>query len=76
MRAFKYISMVVLISMLFSCEDVVELDLDGDGGDLVIDAWINTRSETQEIRLSLSQSFFISNIIIVRVAEVVVSNET
>lgn len=76
MRAFKYISMVVLISMLFSCEDVVELDLDGDGGDLVIDAWINTRSETQEIRLSLSQSFFSSNTVIVRDAEVVVTNET
>ncbi len=76
MRALKYIALLLLISMLFSCEDVVELDIDGDGGDVVIDAWINNKPETQEIRLTLSQSFFNSSTTILRDAEVRVTNET
>ncbi len=76
MRILTYTSILLLCATLFSCEDVVELDLDGEGGDVVIDAWINNKSETQGIRLTLSQSFFNSNTIIVRDAVVLVNNET
>ena len=76
MGALKYISVLLLFPLLFSCEDVVDLDIDGDGGDVVIDAWINTKPETQEIRLTLSQSFFNSTTTILRDAVVHVTNET
>ncbi len=57
----KQIQLYILLSLLLaamSCEDVIEIDTKDNAGDLVIDAWVDTRSQTQEIRLTLSQGFF------------------
>jgi hypothetical protein len=58
MNITKYIILGFLAMILFGCEDVIDIDIDSSGGDLVIDAWIDTRSQTQSIRLALSQEYF------------------
>ena len=51
------ISMALIVTAL-SCTDVVDIELESASSDLVIDAWLNNKSEVQKIRLSLSQPYF------------------
>ena len=47
-----------LILFLSSCEDVVDLELEEDGAQLVVDAWINDKPETQVIKLRRTIPYF------------------
>lgn len=49
---------VVIILVISGCTDVVEVDIDPADDQLVVDAWINNKSEAQTIRLTLSQPYF------------------
>lgn len=51
-------SFFFLIVFLFSCEDVIDVDVESAAGDLVIDAWIDNRAQDQQIRLTLAQGYF------------------
>lgn len=55
------IKVLFLLSMglaLFSCEDVIDVDLEEAPDQLVVDAWLNNKSELQTITLSSSQNYF------------------
>ena len=54
----KYILFIFTIFFLNSCEDKIDLELEQDGAQLVVDAWINNLSETQEIRLRRTAPYF------------------
>lgn len=57
----KYSKLFLLagIAMLaFSCEDVIEVDLADGDRQLVVDAWINNKPETQTIRLTRAGAYF------------------
>ncbi len=43
---------------LSSCEDVIDIDIQDEGEQLVIDAWITNKDEDQVVKLSLSQPYF------------------
>lgn len=43
---------------IFSCEDVVELELEDSPTTLVVDAWINNKPEAQTIRLTTTAPYF------------------
>lgn len=51
---------IVILSVLFlaSCEDVITVDTGFEERQMVVDAWINTRSEPQTIKLTWSQDYF------------------
>ena len=59
----KYI-LVLSFGALFlqSCEDVIDVDLEQVEDVLVVDAWLNNQSITQEIKLTESQPYFNSNL--------------
>ncbi len=61
---------------LGSCTDVVQVDIEPADDQLVVDGWINSKSEPQTIRLTMSQPYF-SNTFASGVtgAEVVVTKE-
>jgi len=46
------------ILFIFSCEDVVELELEESPATLVVDAWINNKPEAQTIRLTTTAPYF------------------
>jgi hypothetical protein len=48
----------ILILTLFSCEDVINVDLKEAPEALVIDAWINNKNEEQVIKITKTQSYF------------------
>jgi hypothetical protein len=54
----KAIYFSLSVATLFSCEDVIHPTLQNAAPILVVDAWINDRSETQVITLSLTQPYF------------------
>jgi hypothetical protein len=43
---------------LFSCEDIVDIDVQEGVSQLTVDALINSKAQTQAIKLSLSQAYF------------------
>ncbi len=47
---------------LTSCEDVIEVETGFETPQLVVDAWIDNRSQDQTITLSLSQDYFDSSL--------------
>ena len=51
---------LLFLSILFltSCEDVIDLELEQDGAQLVVDAWINNMSDTQVIKLRRTAPYF------------------
>jgi len=51
-----FLSTIVLI--ICSCEDVVQIETADTPKQVVVDAWLNTESEAQEIRLTYSQPYF------------------
>lgn len=71
-------SFCILGSVLFfSCEDVVDLDLEDSPTTLVVDAWINNKPEAQTIRLTTTAPYFdASPTPGVSGASIVVSNST
>ena len=46
------------IQILTSCEDEIEINVDPLTEQVVVDAWLNNRSESQSIFLSKTQSYF------------------
>ena len=57
MSLFRYIFIVVLLGTI-SCEDVIDVDIEEAAGDLVIDAWVDSRNQEQVIRLTIAQAYF------------------
>ncbi len=51
-------SLSFAIVFIFSCEDVVPIDVDDAPVQLVVDAWVNNKQEAQTIRLTNTQTFF------------------
>ncbi len=51
---------LALLSLLIfnSCEDKIDLELEQDGAQLVVDAWVNNMSETQVIKLRRTAPYF------------------
>ncbi|XMO86911.1 DUF4249 domain-containing protein [Algibacter sp. AS12] len=62
MRTIKYITSIILIFLVTSCEDVIDLKLNNSEPKLVIDAALNwqkgTDGKSQAIKLSLTAPFF------------------
>lgn len=54
----KNLIILSLISLLFSCEEVVNIDLKPGVNQLVVDAWLIDNLDEQKIKLSLSQAYF------------------
>ena len=54
----KYLLFFLTLLFLNSCEDVVELELEEDGAQLVVDAWLNNKAETQTIKLRRTIPYF------------------
>lgn len=57
----KLIPFLYLIGIAFfigACEDVVEIDLEEGKVELVVDAWINNKPETQTIKLRRTSPYF------------------
>ena len=77
-RALKLILSLGLVSSLFSCEDVIDLDLDkSTEAQFVVDAFLDNKVDTQEIRLSYSTDVFEDgDPAIINDASVVVSDNT
>jgi len=65
MRNIKYIVSVILVFLITSCEDVIDVKLNNSKPKLVIDAALNwqkgTNGKSQTIKLSLTAPFFSSS---------------
>jgi len=62
---------------LINCTDVIVVDIEDVPPQLVVDAWINGRSEAQTIRLTLTQGYFNNTFAPgVTSAEVIVADES
>ncbi len=57
----KVLSLFSILFFAFSCEDVVEVELEPGDNQLVIDAWINNQLAPQTIRLVRTSAYFDSN---------------
>ncbi|MCX7727922.1 MAG: DUF4249 domain-containing protein [Bacteroidia bacterium] len=70
--------LVVLLIILSSCEDVVQVKLEQGKKLLVIDAFINDLRETQKVRVTLSQNYFDNsqNVSVVPNAQVLLKDMT
>ena len=58
----SFLLMLSTFFLLFSCEDVIEVELDPFEQNLVVDAWLTNQSEDQVIQLSQAQAYFDSSI--------------
>lgn len=79
MKYMKYIYAISIAALFFySCEDVVEVPLEGSESSIVVDAWLNNLSEDQIIRITKSQPYFDNNFSegLVGAEVVVVKNES
>ena len=78
MKNIQYISVLILSLFLFSCEEVVNVDLDTAAPRLVVDAGINWEQGTdgaiQKIKLTTTTNYYSSNIPIVTGATIFVKN--
>ena len=54
----KYIILIIGIGALWSCEDVINVELPKSEPIVVIDAWINNKSETQRIEVLKTIPYF------------------
>ena len=68
----KAIGLLTVLLTLLSCEDIIYPTLESASPVLVVDAWINNQSATQEIVLTQSQPYF-ENVIPTGVTGAVVS---
>lgn len=57
-KIFVIISIVSVSFSLFSCEDVVDLEVQEGVSQLAVDALVTNKAELQTIKLSLSQAYF------------------
>lgn len=54
----KILSIVLLSLGLFSCEEVIDLDVKDGVNQLVVDAWLTDQAKEQKITLTISQPYF------------------
>lgn len=55
----KKILSILLVSMvLFSCEDVIDLEVRDGVNQLVVDAWLTDEDREQSVKLTISQPYF------------------
>ncbi|WP_116106323.1 DUF4249 family protein [Lewinella sp. IMCC34191] len=54
----RYLSLLIAALALYNCEDTVTLETDFEEPQLVVDAWLTNRAETQTIRLTESQDYY------------------
>jgi hypothetical protein len=55
----KYLTYIILgVFFLQSCEDPIDVTLEDADNLLVVDAWLNNRSEIQQIRLGFTSPYF------------------
>lgn len=54
----KYFIFLITILFLNSCEDIVDLDLEDDGAQLVVDAWLSDQAGPQVIKLRRTIPYF------------------
>ncbi len=55
---YKNILVILFLPFLWSCEDVITLDLKDGVEQLVVDGWLTDKPEDQKIKLTLSQPYF------------------
>ena len=55
---FRILSFLLLLVFVTSCEDIIDVELEEDEAQLVVDAWINDKSETQVIKLRRTSPYF------------------
>jgi len=55
------LSLLFILVFAFSCEDVIEVELEPGDNQLVVDAWINNKIAPQTIRLVRTSAYFDSN---------------
>ena len=75
---YSFSTLIAVSFTLFftACEDVVDISLDEAPQLLVVDAWLNNKSEEQVIKLTLSQAYFDSQLAEgIDQASIVVSNK-
>ena len=59
MKHILSILLIIFVSIsLFSCENVVDINVQEGVSQLAVDALINNRAEKQTIKLTLSQAYF------------------
>ncbi len=58
LRSYGWIGCLLLVALLASCEDVIDVQTDEAPTAIVVDAWITNLLETQTIRLTQSQPYF------------------
>lgn len=57
-RIIYIITLVLIATSIWSCEDVIDLEIKDGETQLVVDAWLTDKDEVQSIKLSLSQGYF------------------
>ncbi|MFT7450276.1 MAG: hypothetical protein ACI9VN_000993 [Patescibacteria group bacterium] len=57
----KTLTVFTILTLAFSCEDVIEVDLEVGDNQLVVDAWINNQVAPQTIRLVRTSAYFDSS---------------
>ena len=58
MKKLTFFLSIITILFLYSCEDIVDIELEEDGAQLVVDAWINDKPEPQVIKLRRTIPYF------------------
>lgn len=61
MKIYNILIACSLVFLLSSCEDVIDVDLAEGDNQMVVDAWINNKAETQTVRLVRASPYFDSN---------------
>ncbi len=62
MKYFKALSIIFPSILLFSCEKVINPELEQADPVLVVDAWINDKPETQTVKITYTQPYFDSSL--------------
>ncbi|MEQ8423966.1 MAG: DUF4249 domain-containing protein [Cyclobacteriaceae bacterium] len=57
-RLLKSIPVILISGLTLSCEDIIDPNLENAEAVVVVDAWINNKSESQIIRLTTTQPYF------------------
>lgn len=54
----KILSILIVSAALFSCEEVIDLDVKDGVNQLVVDAWLTDEDKEQSVKLTISQPYF------------------
>ena len=57
----RIIYLFLVVALLSSCEDVIEVESGFEASQLVVDAWLDNMDREQTVRLTQSQDYFDSN---------------